>query len=144
MLPISKYASETWTFKRQDHRKIDVFEIKCWRKVLNTCRPFRSLNLSIRKRLKTSKKWSTWCQLKALGFFVRIVCDSTRDVAHALLLCNLSNLGGSRRRDRPTKGWDSSSVLLGVLHHLLSLRSSALCRTPQSTMRCVLQVFKQQ
>ncbi|KAJ8736819.1 hypothetical protein PYW07_000090 [Mythimna separata] len=107
VFPIFKYASETWTYKNQDRKKIDVFEMKCWRKVLNITRPCMKTNLSIRKKLKISKKLSTWCQLKAVGFFGHIVCEPMRDLERALILCNLKNPYGHRRRGRPPKGWDS-------------------------------------
>lgn len=107
VFPIFRYASETWTLKSRDRKKIDVFEMNCWRKVLNISRPCMKTNLSIRKRLKISKKLSTCCQLKAVGFFGHVVCEPTRHLERALLLCDLKNPYVNQYKGRPPKGWDS-------------------------------------
>lgn len=104
---IFRYASETWTIRNQDRRNIDVFEMNCWRKVLDISRPCMKTNLSIRKKLKITKKLSTWCQLKAIGFFGHLVCDPDRHTVRALLLCNLSNPNEKRRKGRTPKRWES-------------------------------------
>ena len=32
--PVVMYGSESWTVKKAEHRRIDVFELWCWRRLL--------------------------------------------------------------------------------------------------------------
>ena len=34
VFPVVMYGSESWTINKGEHRKIDAFELWCWRKVL--------------------------------------------------------------------------------------------------------------
>ena len=33
VFPVVKYGCESWTLKKAEHRKIDVFEVWCWRRL---------------------------------------------------------------------------------------------------------------
>ena len=41
------YGCESWTIKRAEHRRIDVFELWCWRRLLRVPLPARRSNQSI-------------------------------------------------------------------------------------------------
>ena len=34
VFPVVMYGCESWTIKKADHQRIDVFELRCWRKLL--------------------------------------------------------------------------------------------------------------
>ena len=34
VFPMVKYGCESWTIKRAEHRRIDAFELWCWRRLL--------------------------------------------------------------------------------------------------------------
>ena len=35
VFPVVMYACESWTIKKAEHRRIDVFELRCWRRLLS-------------------------------------------------------------------------------------------------------------
>ena len=34
VFPVVKYGCESWTIKKAEHRRIDAFELQCWRRLL--------------------------------------------------------------------------------------------------------------
>ena len=34
VFPVAMYGCESWTIKKDEHRKIDAFELWCWRRLL--------------------------------------------------------------------------------------------------------------
>ena len=54
------YRCESWTVKKADHRRIDAFELWCWRRLLRVPRTARRSNQSILKEI------SPGCSLKGL------------------------------------------------------------------------------
>ena len=34
VFPVVIYGCESWTIKNAEHRRIDVFELRCWRRLL--------------------------------------------------------------------------------------------------------------
>ena len=34
VFPVVKYGWESWTIKKAEHRRIDAFELQCWRRLL--------------------------------------------------------------------------------------------------------------
>ena len=47
VFPVVMYGSETWTIKKADRRRIDAFELWCWRRLLRVPWTARRTNLSI-------------------------------------------------------------------------------------------------
>ena len=45
------YGCESWTIKKAEHRRIDAFEVWCWRRLLRVPRTARRSNQSILKRI---------------------------------------------------------------------------------------------
>ena len=48
--PVVMYGCESWTLKKAEHRKIDAFELWCWRRLLTVPWTARRPNKSILKR----------------------------------------------------------------------------------------------
>ena len=46
------YGAETWTMRKHERRKIDAFELWCWRRVLRVSWMERKTNISIIEKIK--------------------------------------------------------------------------------------------
>ena len=51
VFPVVMYRSESWTIKQAEHRRIDAFELWCWRRLLRHCWTVRRSKQSIRKEI---------------------------------------------------------------------------------------------
>ena len=51
VFPVVMYGCESWTIKKAEHRRIDAFELWCWRRLLRDLSTARSSNLSILKEI---------------------------------------------------------------------------------------------
>ena len=60
VFPVIMYACESWTIKKAEHRRIDAFELWCWRKLLRGPWTARRSNQSILKEI------SPGCSLEGL------------------------------------------------------------------------------
>ena len=49
--PVVMYRCESWTIKKAEHRRIDAFELWCWRRLLRVPWTARRSNLSILKEI---------------------------------------------------------------------------------------------
>ena len=60
VFPVVMYGCESWTIKKAEHRRIDAFELWCWRKLLRVPWTARRSNQSILKEI------SPECSLEGL------------------------------------------------------------------------------
>ena len=60
VFPVVMYGCESWTIKKAEHRKIDAFELWCWRRLLRVPWTERRSNQSILKEI------SPGCSLEGL------------------------------------------------------------------------------
>ena len=60
VFPVIIHACESWTVKKAEHRKIDAFELWCWRRLLRVCWMARRSNQSILQEI------SPGCSLEGL------------------------------------------------------------------------------
>ena len=60
VFPVVIYGCETWIIKKAEHRRIDAFELWCWRRLLTVPWPARRSNQSILKEI------SPGCSLEGL------------------------------------------------------------------------------
>jgi len=51
VFPVVMYGCESWTVKKDDHRRIDAFELWCWRRLLRVPWTARRSNQSILKEI---------------------------------------------------------------------------------------------
>ena len=56
VFPVVMYGCESWTIKKAEHRRIDGFELWCWRRLLRVPWTARRSNQSILKEI--SPEWS--------------------------------------------------------------------------------------
>ena len=60
VFPVVMYGCESWTIKKAEHRRIDAFELWCWRRLLRVPWTARRSNQSILKKI------SPGCSLEGL------------------------------------------------------------------------------
>ena len=53
IFPVVMYECESWTIKKAEHRRIDAFELWCWRRLLRVLWTARRSNQSILKEIST-------------------------------------------------------------------------------------------
>ena len=51
VFPVVMYGCESWTVKKAEHRRIDAFELWCWRRLLRVPSTARRSNQSILKEI---------------------------------------------------------------------------------------------
>ena len=51
VFPVVMYGCDSWTIKKDEHRKIDAFELWCWRRLWNVPWTARRSNQSILKEI---------------------------------------------------------------------------------------------
>ena len=51
VFPVVRYECESWTIKKAEHRRIDAFELWCWRRLLRIPWTSRRSNQSILKEI---------------------------------------------------------------------------------------------
>ena len=61
VFPVVMYGCESWTLKKAKRRRIDAFEVWCWRRLLRVPWTARRSNQSILKEIKLGFLWKEWC-----------------------------------------------------------------------------------
>ena len=66
VFPVVIYGCESWTIKKAEHRRIDAFELWCWRRLLRVPWTARRSNQSILKEI------SPGCSLEGLTLKLKL------------------------------------------------------------------------
>ena len=66
VFPVAMYGCESWTVKKAEHRRIDAFELWCWRRLLRIPWTARRSNQSILKEI------SPGCSLEGLMLTLKL------------------------------------------------------------------------
>ena len=65
VFPVVMYGCESWTIKKAERRRIDAFELWCWRRLLSVPWTARISNQSILQEISVHWKdgvlWKDWC-----------------------------------------------------------------------------------
>ena len=60
VFPVVVYTCENWTIKKAERRRIDAFELWCWRRLLRVPWTARRWNQSILKKISLNIHWKYW------------------------------------------------------------------------------------
>ena len=66
--PVVMYECEHWSIKKAEHRRIDAFELWCWRRLLRVPWTARRSNLSILKKISSEYSLEGLNSLEGLEF----------------------------------------------------------------------------
>ena len=61
VFPVVMYGRESWTIKKAERRRIDTFELWCWRRLLRVPWTARRSNQSMLKEIVLGIHWKDWC-----------------------------------------------------------------------------------
>ena len=111
VFPVVMYECESWTVKKAECRRIDAFELWCWRRLLKVPWTARTSNKSILKEI------SPGCSLEGLMLKLKLqyfghLMRRVDSMENTLML---GRIGGRRRRGQQRMRWlDGITDLMDV------------------------------
>ena len=96
VFPVVMYGCESWTIKKAEHRRIDAFELWCWRRLLRVTWTARRSNQSIPMEISPECSFEGLILKLKLQYFGHLM--QRADALEKTLM--LGKIEGKRRRGR--------------------------------------------
>ena len=101
VFPVAMYGCESWTIKKAERRRIDAFELRCWRRLLRVPWTARRSNQPILKEMSPGRS------LEGLMLKLKLQCFGhlmwRADLFEKTLM--VEKIGGRRRRGQQRMRW---------------------------------------